>query len=105
MTVFSSATKESAKMTKDFAANDIKSAANSVERSAERAERKAHNVVDNFADYANDAGRKVRKFFDEAGNELHVTSDRVKSEIRTNPIRSSLIALGVGVLLGAIARR
>ncbi len=102
MTVFSSATKESAKMTKDFAANDIKSAANSA---ANHADRSAHNMVDQFADYANDAGRKVRRLFDEAGNELHQVSDRVSSEIRTNPVRSSLIALGIGFVIGAIARR
>ncbi len=102
MTVFSSATKESAKMTKDFAANDIKNAANSATNQADRS---VHNMVDHLADYANDAGHKVRRLFDEAGNELSHVSERVTSEIRTNPVRASLIALAAGFVIGAIARR
>ena len=54
---------------------------------------------------ANQAGRKVRKIYDVASHEISHASDVVTSEIRTNPVRSSMIALGVGVLLGALLRR
>ena len=102
MTVFSASTKESAKITKDLATSDLKSAANDASRSFDS---KAHNIVDDVAEYANRTGKKVRRIFDEAGNELHHASDFVKSEINTNPVRSVLIAAGVGALLGMIIRR
>jgi len=107
--MFSTATKESAKITKDFAARDIKNAANDANYSAKSAlnsaEAAGHNVVDDIASYANQAGHKVRQFIDDAGDELTQASDRVTTEIRANPVRSTFVALGVGFLLGALARR
>jgi ElaB/YqjD/DUF883 family membrane-anchored ribosome-binding protein len=32
-------------------------------------------------------------------------ADRVTGEIRTNPVRSSMVALGAGLLLGLLMRR
>jgi hypothetical protein len=63
------------------------------------------NVVDNISDYANQAGRKMRSFMDTAGNEFSHASERVTTEIRNNPVRSSLIALGLGYVLAALIRR
>ncbi len=56
-------------------------------------------------DAAQNAGRKVRSMIHSASDELSHARDYVGSEIRTNPVRSSVIALGVGVLLGALLRR
>jgi ElaB/YqjD/DUF883 family membrane-anchored ribosome-binding protein len=45
---------------------------------------------------------KVQKLFSSAGHEISNVSGKVTTEIRDNPMRSSAIALGVGVLLGAL---
>ena len=56
-------------------------------------------------DAAHNAGVKVRGMLHSASDELSHARDYVGTEIRTNPVRSSVIALGVGVLLGALLRR
>lgn len=100
--MLSSSTKEAANLTKDFAANDVK---NAMTNSANNARSKAGHVVEDLSGYANEAGRKVRHFIDQAGDEFSHASDRVSGEIRANPVRSSVIALGVGFLIGALVRR
>lgn len=100
--MFSATTKEAANITKDFAANDIKNATQNVKRDARDA---SGNVIDDISDYANQAGRKVRNIIDSATEELSHTQEKVTSEIRNNPVRSSAIALGVGFILGALFRR
>lgn len=64
-----------------------------------------HDVNDDLHDAANQAGRKVRGILDTASDEITHAGDRVSKEIHTNPVQSSLIALGVGVVLGALLRR
>jgi ElaB/YqjD/DUF883 family membrane-anchored ribosome-binding protein len=54
---------------------------------------------------ANQAGRKVRSMYNAASDEVAHASDVVTTEIRSNPIRSSAVALGVGVILGMLLRR
>lgn len=54
---------------------------------------------------AGKAGRKVRHFLQSTGDELTHAKDAVTSQIRTNPVQSSLVALGIGVVLGALLRR
>jgi ElaB/YqjD/DUF883 family membrane-anchored ribosome-binding protein len=54
---------------------------------------------------ANRAGRKVRGFIHDAGDEIVHARDTVTTQIRTNPVQSSMIALGVGLVLGAFLRR
>ncbi|MDX2073770.1 MAG: DUF883 C-terminal domain-containing protein [Alphaproteobacteria bacterium] len=56
-------------------------------------------------DAAHNAGRKVRSMLHSASDELSHARDYVGTEIRSNPVRSSVIALGVGVLLGALLRK
>jgi len=65
----------------------------------------AHEVDSDLHDAANQAGRKVRGMIDTASDEITHASDRVSKEIHSNPVQSSLIALGVGVVLGALLRR
>ncbi|MEQ1888477.1 MAG: hypothetical protein ABL951_04765 [Alphaproteobacteria bacterium] len=62
-------------------------------------------MQDELHDAANQAGRKVRDMLDSASEELSDAGDKVSREIHTNPVQSSLIALGVGVVLGALLRR
>jgi ElaB/YqjD/DUF883 family membrane-anchored ribosome-binding protein len=47
----------------------------------------------------------VRGLYNAASDEMANASDRVSAEIRINPLRSTAIALGVGVVLGALLRR
>jgi ElaB/YqjD/DUF883 family membrane-anchored ribosome-binding protein len=100
--MISSNTKEAANLTKDFAANDVK---NAVTKSADQARSRAGHVVEDLSAYANEAGKKVRNFIDHAGDEFGHASDKVSGEIRANPVRSSVIALGIGFVLGALVRR
>lgn len=64
-----------------------------------------HAYGDGLHAAAHQAGESMRGMYNSASNELHNASDRMKMEIRTNPIRSSAIALGVGALLGLLIRR
>jgi ElaB/YqjD/DUF883 family membrane-anchored ribosome-binding protein len=54
---------------------------------------------------ANSAGRQVRQFINSASDEMVSARDAVTDQIRSKPVQSSLIALGVGVVLGALIRR
>lgn len=96
--MLSSATKESAKITKELAQHDLKNAAYD-------ANDKASQAVESLSEYAHKAGRNVRHYLDNAGDELSQMGEKVSSEIRNHPVRSSLIALAAGFVLGAIARR
>lgn len=58
-----------------------------------------------LVDAANKAGKKVRSIVNNASDELVHARDTVTTQIRTNPVQSSLIALGVGVVLGALFRK
>ena len=65
----------------------------------------AYDAKDDLQTAANQAGRKVRSLFNSASDDISEASDKVTAEIRSNPVRSSMIALGVGVVLGALLRR
>jgi len=65
----------------------------------------AGKLEDDLHVAANNAGRKVREFIHTASDEFAHTKDTVTTQIRTNPVQSSLIALGVGFVLGALFRR
>ena len=65
----------------------------------------ACEMGDNLHEVAHSAGRKVRGMFNTASDEICSARESVGAEIRSNPIRSSLIALGAGVLLGALLNR
>jgi ElaB/YqjD/DUF883 family membrane-anchored ribosome-binding protein len=65
----------------------------------------AEGTKQDLRDAANNAGRRVRNFINYASEEIGSARDTVTTQIRTNPVQSSLIALGVGVLLGALVRR
>jgi ElaB/YqjD/DUF883 family membrane-anchored ribosome-binding protein len=96
--MFSVATKEAANDT----VADAKTTANSAKRDLRDATDETRNEL---SGYAEKAGREVRHFIDATSDQLHDVSDRVSGEIRSNPLRSSAIALGVGVVLGALLRR
>ena len=96
--MLSSTTKEAANDT----FSDAKATANSAKRDLRDTAKESGN---DLAQYAEKAGREVRHFIDSTSDQFTNAGDRVTSEIRSNPIRSSAIALGVGVLIGALLRR
>ena len=96
--MFSQATKDSANDVK----NDVKSTVYNVKRDANAA---TSTVSSDLSDIANQAGRTVRGYFDAANDQITEATDKVTAEIRSNPVRSTLIALGAGFILGALSRR
>jgi ElaB/YqjD/DUF883 family membrane-anchored ribosome-binding protein len=61
--------------------------------------------TDGLNSAAHHAGTSVRSMLNSASEELSYAGNRVKSEIRSNPVRSTAIALGVGALIGLLIRR
>lgn len=91
--------------TKD-AANATANEAKTTAFSAKRDLNAAGNVIaSEFTEAARRAGSQVRGFIDSANDQFSDVSDKVTGEIRSNPVRSSAIALGVGFILGALFRR
>lgn len=87
-------------------ANDLKS---DVKLGAARAKddirQSAETLTHDFEGAANKAGRKIRAYFDHASDEVTHAADVVKTQIRTKPVQSSLMALAAGFVLGALYRR
>lgn len=96
--MFSAATKDNASNLK----SDIRDTAASAKRDAE------HALRDNGHDveaYAHHAGRKARHYFESASEHMADTANMVQEEIKDNPLRATLVALGAGFILGALLRR
>lgn len=63
------------------------------------------NAKDSVSNTANKIGHDAREMYNNASDELSHASACVKKEIRDNPLRSSAIAMGVGIVLGMLFRR
>jgi len=100
--MISTATKTAANVTKALAENDVKS---SLKDTVHDLQDRGSEFVHNASDYANEAGARVRGFVDRTVDDVNSVSRNVETEIRGNPVRSSLIALGVGFALGALLTR
>jgi ElaB/YqjD/DUF883 family membrane-anchored ribosome-binding protein len=96
--MLSSATKAAADVTKASAENDLRSA-------AQDAVNGGKDALNNVSDYASEAGQKVRGLLDKTVDQTSRLSQNVEAEIKSNPIRSSAIALGAGFILGALLTR
>lgn len=62
-------------------------------------------VKDDLQKVANNAGRRVRNFFDTASSEASHVKESMTHQIQEKPMQSALIALGAGFILGALFRR
>lgn len=100
--VFSPATKEAANDTVSDAKNTAYNAKRDLRKSGEGA---LSEVTNDITEYANKAGREVRHLIDSTSEQITQYGDKVTFEIRNHPVRSSAIALGIGVVLGALIRR
>lgn len=96
--MFSANTKENASATMA----DAQATANSAKRDFRNQTEDSRSELTLIAEKA---GREVRHFIDNAGDQITDASDRVTGEIRNHPVRSSAVALGIGVVLGALLRR
>lgn len=96
--MLSTATKAAAGVTKVLAENDVR-------RTARQIEDEGRDVLDNVADYASEAGQKVRGVVDRTLDRTQRVTHDLEAEIKANPIRSSVIALGAGFILGALLTR
>jgi gas vesicle protein len=56
-------------------------------------------------DSANKAGHKVRCMIKNASNDISNATEHLTDEIRNKPVRSSLLALGAGVLIATLLRK
>lgn len=65
----------------------------------------AGDIREDLRDTANRAGRKVRGFIDTTADEFSNVAGNVNSQIHEKPLQASLIALGLGFVLGALFRR
>jgi len=96
--MISTATKVAANATRASAENDLKNAADDL--ASQR-----RDAVDSVSEYANEAGQKFRSFVDRTLESTNRVSSGIQDEVRTNPVRSSMIALGAGFILGALLTR
>lgn len=88
--------------TKDENIHDLKNSAQNLKNTATMA---ANDVKDDLQTTARKAGSTVRSYINTARDEVTHAGEAVGSQIRTNPIQSSLIALGIGFIFGALSRR
>ncbi len=100
--MISTATKTAANVTKALAENDAR---NSIRDAAHDLQDRGADLVDNVSDYASEAGARVRGFVDRTVDDVNHVSRNVEDEIRGNPVRSTLLALGIGFVLGAVLTR
>lgn len=54
---------------------------------------------------ANEAGRKVRKMIDKTVADVQGAAKEVEEAVRHNPVKASLVAGGIGMLIGALLSR
>lgn len=94
--MLSSATKENAARLR----NDVKLTASSLKEDAKEA-----LDMQAASEFAHEAGRKARDYLGTANDQFSELTEKVNEEIHTNPMRSALIALGVGFVIGALLRR
>jgi hypothetical protein len=64
----------------------------------------AHEIKDELEATAEDLGRQVRKFLNESP-EIGETASSLAAAIRKEPVKASLVAIGVGFVLGILFRR
>ncbi|MBW8882965.1 MAG: hypothetical protein JF615_16535 [Asticcacaulis sp.] len=96
--MISTATKVAANATRASAENDLKNTADDLAT-------QGRDAVDSVSEYANEAGQKFRSFVDRTLESTNRVSSGIQDEVRTNPVRSSMIALGAGFILGALLTR
>lgn len=100
--MLSPATKAAAGVTKILAEHDVRSEA---DRTVDNVEKTARHVADDLSARASEAGAKLRTLFDDAQGQINKAGGRLNQEVHDNPVRTGLLALGAGVLIGMLIKR
>ena len=91
------------------AKSNVQSIANEAKDAADNIGKQARDVAEDAASdarsIAHRAGKEARRVYGQAKDELCSASDSVGTQIRNNPVQSTLLALGAGLLLGAFLNR
>lgn len=95
-------TKDSGNHTSSHLVDEVKKMGRNFKADATDAATAAKNDLEGVA---RETGTHVRAFVDSAEHSLKDASETVAVKIRKNPIQSTFIALGVGLLAGIIYRR
>jgi ElaB/YqjD/DUF883 family membrane-anchored ribosome-binding protein len=72
---------------------------------AQNLKREANEASGDLRVTANQAGRKVRQFIDNASGELSQATKVVTDHVNEKPVQSALIALGIGFVVSTLLRR
>ncbi|SRR5258708_5745465 len=72
---------------------------------AENATEQTRSKIEDLQDRIEDAQEKIKEVYGDARKKVLAGARRADETIRTHPYESLAIALGVGVLLGALIRR
>jgi hypothetical protein len=65
----------------------------------------AVNSAEGIEDMAMRAGCNMRKMADSAGHDIKEAGQNIAARIRHSPVQYSIIAMGVGIVVGLLARR
>lgn len=98
-------TKEKVEKGFDKLQDNFEDGINKTDKEIHKVEANYDKTHDDLTHLASDYGAKVRKVFDNASDETTTISKNIENEIKTNPIRSTLIALGAGFIIGALSNR
>ena len=96
--MLSAKAKAAAEKIKSFDENDVHSISEMVRHEVEH----ATHVL---SERAKEAEARLRSFADHAGDDVKRYSGQAKQKIEDNPVPATLIALGVGFVLGALLIR
>lgn len=80
---------------KNFDENDMRSLAETIKHEVQHAS-------DAVAERAKKAEARIRQFTDHAGDDISRLRDQTTRTINDHPVPSSLVALGVGFVLGVL---
>lgn len=67
--------------------------------------KKDESLKDTCCDVAEQAGRQIRAYADEVSHEARDLTAATMQHVRAKPMQSTLIAAGIGFVLGALFRR
>ena len=96
--MLSTKAKAAAEKIKSFSEEDAASLAETIKHEVQH----ATHVL---SERAKEAEARVRAFADHAGDDISRYSGKAKAKIEENPVPATLIALGVGFVLGALLIR
>ena len=91
--------------TKDAAANAFNNSQKALDGAKDDLRSTSCSIQDDISAAAAHAGAEVRSLINMASEQIGETSKRISHEVQTNPMRSTLLAIGLGFFVGMIFRR